>query len=192
MSYNVKHYIVYHNEVRYVDPWEHPDGKVCIPLPPKVNLRPIFAEPPDKIEYNDIKGKMRFAVRHIRHFAIDGYYPGDIKELIERHERIDRRRRLHNAEKEMKEADEALAKTISVRRKFKEDLENGVYADGQLRTELAIKRDRATSQALAVARGRELRAAQELYWQLVALKTITPEEAQRRIDVAMYWGADVG
>lgn len=191
MSYDDKYYIVYHNEVRYVDPREHQDGKVRIPLPPKVNLRPIFAEPPDKIEYNDVKEKMRFAVRRIRHFAIGGYYPGDIKELIEHHERIDRRRRLHNAEKEMKEAGEALAKAISVRCRFEEDLKNGVYADGQLRTELAIKKDRRTSQTLSAARNRVIRAAHELYGLLVMYGTITEEEAHRRMGVAMAWGLDV-
>ena len=188
MSYVAKSYIVYHNEVRYIDPREHPDGKVRIPLPPK--CPPItFLTEPDKIEYQSVVSRMRFAVRRIRHIAFAGYFPGDVIEIIEQREGIPMRRRLHNAEREMKEADETLANAIAARLKFKKDLSNGAYADGQIRTEMAIERDRATSHALSVARDREVRAAQELCRILVALGTITPEEAHRRIDVAAMRGA---
>jgi hypothetical protein len=186
-----RHYIVYHNEVRFVDPHEHPARKVRILLPPKARSFAMFDSPPDKIVYCETIGRMRFAVRRIRSIAFMGYLPEGIRQLIECREGIPRRRRLHDAEKEMKEADSMLAEAISKRSKFKEDLNNGVYDDGRIRTELAIKRDRETSQALSAARNRMMRAAHELYRQLVAYGTITEEEARRRMGAAIAWGSDV-
>jgi hypothetical protein len=188
---NSKAYIVYHNEVRYVDPREHPDGKVRIPLPLKCPPAFIFVTPPDKLEYQAVKCRLRYAVRRIRRIAFEGYFPGNIIKIIEQREGIPERRRLHGAEKEMKEADETLAKAISARLKFKKELADGAYADGQIRTEMAIKRDRATGHALSAARDRVVRAAHDLYWQLAAYGTITEEEAHRRMDSAMFRGSHV-
>jgi hypothetical protein len=187
---NSKAYIVYHNEVRYVDPREYPDGKVRIPLPPKCTPTFIPVTPPDKIEYQEVKCRLRYAVRRIRRIAFAGYFPGDIIEIIEQREGIPERRRLHGAEKEMKEADETLAKAISARLKFKEDLSNGAYADGQIRTEMAIKRDRATARALSAARDRMASAVRNLCGELVIYGTITDEEAHRRMSSAMVCGSE--
>lgn len=188
---NSKAYIVYHNEVRYVDPREHPDGKVRIPLPLKCPPAFIFVTPPDKIEYQEVRCRLRYAVRRIRRIAFAGYFPGDIIEIIERREGIPERRRLHGAEREMKEAEETLANAITARRKFKKALADGEYDEGRIRTELAIGRDRATSQALSAARNRVARAAYDLYWQLVAYGTITEEEALRRMSSATARGSSV-
>jgi hypothetical protein len=130
-------------------------------------------------------------VRRIRRFAFEGYFPGDIIKIIEQREGIPERRRLHGAEREMKEAEETLANAISARLKFKKELADGVYDDGRIRTELAIGRDRATTQALSAARDRVARAAYDLYWQLTMYGTITGEEANRRMSSAMVCGSDV-
>lgn len=188
---NSRAYIVYHNEVRYVDPREYPDGKVRIPLPLKCPPAFIPVTPPDKIEYQEVRCRLRYAVRRIRLIAFEGYFPGDIVKIIEQREGIPNRRRLHGAEKEMKEAEKTLANAISARLKFKKELADGVYDDGRIRTELAIERDRATSQTLSAARDRMARAAYDLYWQLVAYGTITEEEAHRRMGSAMAWGSSV-
>ena len=188
---NSKAYIVYHNEVRYVDPREHPDGKVRIPLPLKCPPAFIPATPPDKIEYQAVKCRLRYAVRRIRRIAFEGYFPGDIVEIIEQREGIPKRRRLHGAEREMKEAEETLANAISARLKFKKELADGVYDDGRIRTELAIERDRATGKALSAAKSRVERAACNLCMELVMHGTITEEEAYRRWSSAMTRGSSV-
>jgi hypothetical protein len=125
--YKVRHYVVYRNEVLFVNPAEWPDGKW---------------------------------------------------------------RRLHDAEREMGEADGMLAGAIRARRRFKDDVRNGRYPGGPIGTEMAIDADRRTRHAMEAARHRAVRAAEDLYGMLVGLGTITEDEAMRRIGAVMSWGAE--
>lgn len=188
--YAIKHYVVYRNEVIFVDPKDWPDGKWRKLLPPKFMGFGFIRQ--DEIKYqNPIAPTMRFAVRRIRHVGFD---PSVGKDLLMKYitvvERIDRRRRLHDAEHEMKEADAMLSGAIRSRRKFKEDMANGKYAVGQIGTDAALRDDRVTRHALDLARDRAILAARRLYPMLVAFGTITYEEAARRIDVVAAFGGN--
>ena len=188
--FKVKHYVVYRNEVIFVNPAEWPDGKWRKRRPSKVEVS--FVQP-SKIAYQAPDGShVRFAVRKIRSVGFDGLVDDEhVMRYIRTAERIDKRERLHDAEREMRESDGILAGAIKARLEFKEDVRNGRVPDGPIGTEMAINEDRRTQYALDVARQREVRAAENLYWMLVGFGTITEDEAMRRINVAMSWGSGI-
>ena len=186
--YNIKHYVIYHNEVIFVDPKDWPDGKWRRKLPPKVGS--IRFTKTDKIGYqNAIPMPTRFAVRRIRHVGFDPCVRNDgVLRFISGVERIGKRKRLHDAEKEMSDASGMLDGAISARIEFKDRLRNGLYADGQNGTDAAIRDDRNTAYALSEARVRAVHAAKNLYPMLVGYGTITMEECTRRIEEFMAKG----
>lgn len=171
------HYYIYHNVVRLVDPRDFPGGKVKIALP--MRLRPL-SELSDTFEYQP--QKCRFAVRRIKGISINAPYRIVIK-TIERLEGVDKRRRLHSAEKEVKEARDEYLQAARKREEYLSRLNCGIYNSSP--AWVAVERDRETSRALGIASNRLYCATERLCTHLVYYGTITPKEAQRRVEACL-------
>ena len=187
--FKVRHYVVYRNEVLFVNPAEWPDGKWRRRRPSKAEIS--FTRPAE-IAYQVPEGaRVRFAARRIRCVGFDSCVDDEsVMRYIRTVERIETRKRLHDAEREKREADGMLAGAIRARRRFKDDVRNGRYPGGPIGTEMAIDADRRTRHAMESARHRAVCAARNLYWMLVGLGTITEDEATRRIGAVASWGTE--
>ena len=185
--FKVRHYVVYRNEVLFVNPAEWTDGKWRRALPPKVEVAAFL---PAQIAYQaPAPVRIRVAVRRIRHVSFDSDVSEDrVVRFIRGQEGVDRRVRLHDAERAMKEAERFLGAALAARARFRLKLKDGIYGDGQNGTDAALKADRSTSAALDRARSEALCAAVRLYPMLVGLGTITWEECERRIDRVRFGG----
>lgn len=169
------YYIIYRNEVHFVDPKCHPDGKVRILLCPQADAH-FERMNTDKIEFQQFN--VRCALRRIK-CVVSGTNLSDIIRFIEYKEGVKLRRQLHESEREMRRAQEILGAAKAKYDEFTKQLDNGDYNNYPY--ERISQVERRIRRSLADARDRFAKARHILCMMLVKCRAITPKEAERRM-----------